>query len=286
MATRKQDPPADAQTQPGTALTPEQKREARREALMGSLPDAVKQQLALRQMSNAVAAEIAGMSWGQNIGKDTARMLAEWGRRYNVDVTQEIDILGAKVYLNARYYLRRLGELIDSGVVEYAYPDHINDDPRLERLGQDGATEATRRLTERVKYNVPEKAVSVVAFRVKLKGLTQETVGVNWAGGGVRKSDPVGDAEPVKTAESRAARRCMRQLVSHVPKLTEEMETVVSTLPELESRIQTDHDSTRPAPFARIASGEYGEPSETPKAETPEPTAQEAVAAEEEGRLL
>lgn len=315
----------------GTAMTAEQEKQqeraARREQLMGSLPEPVKQQLALRQMANAVAAEIAGMTWGQNIGRDTARMLAEWGRRHNVDVTQEIDILGNKVYLNARFYLRRLGELIEAGQVEYAYADHINDDPRLEQLGEEGKAEAKRRLTERVKYNAPDKATAVVAFRVKLRALEQETVGVNWAGGGVRKSDPVGDTEPVKTAESRAARRCMRQLVSHVPALANDVEMVVSALPDIQERIQRDHDSVKPEPFRQIADGGYGEPEQSARCyggpwdkqqvpagadrvampggyyarernedgyaytwfpEQPEPSvsAQEAISAEEEGRLL
>lgn len=267
----------DRQPDPGTAVTERQaEREKRREQILGSLPEPVKQQLALRQMMNTVAAEIAGMSWGQNISRETARQLAEWGRRYNVDVTQEIDILGNKVYLNARYYLRRLGELIQAGLVEYAYPDHVHHDDRLEKLGEQGVAEAHRRLTERVRYNVPEKAAASVVFRVKLRALSQETVGINWAGGGTRMSDPVGDAEPVKTAESRAARRCMRQLVSHMPVLSEEVESVISTLPELQARIQDDHEQVSRTMIggSKVRTEGYDEP--VPAQPAPAPVSAEA----------
>lgn len=254
---------------------------------IGDLPPAIQQAIRLRRMANQAAAELAKLSWGANIGRDTARAISEWGRVYRVDVTQEIDVLGNKVYLNAKYYLRRLSELVDAGLVEWAYADHINVDERMADLGEEGKAEATRRLTERVKYNVPEKATAVVAFRVKLRSLTQETVGVNWAGGGVRKSDPVGDAEPVKTAESRAARRCLRQLVSHVPALAEDVESVVSTLPEIEARIQADHDSVKPRPFARLAGGDYGEPETepAPRVEARDTISGPPMSAEEEDAL-
>lgn len=220
---------------------------AERKSSIGNLPPEIQQQIELRRMANQVATEIAGMSWGQNIGKDTARALAEWGRRFNVDVTQEIDILGNRVYLNARYYLRRLSELVAAGLVEWAVADHINPDDRLATMGEKGVAELERRAFERAKYNVPDKAVGAVAFRVKMRALTQETVGVNWCGGGTRTKDPVGDAEPVKTAESRAARRCLRLLVSHVPAMSDEIERVVERLPELEEQIHRDHKSIAPA---------------------------------------
>lgn len=224
--------------EPGTAITAP-------EDSIGKLPPEMQQQIALRRMVNKVATTIAGMSWGQSISADTARALAEWGRQYGVDVTQEIDILGNRVYLNAKYYLRRLGELIGAGHVEYAYADHISADDRLSGLGERGKAEAERRAFERIRYNVPEKAAAVVAFRVKMRALAEEVVGVNWAGGGVRKSDPVGDAEPVKTAESRAARRAMRQLVSHVPAMAEDTEAVVATLPAVEARIVSDRQGLK-----------------------------------------
>jgi len=43
-------------------------------------------------------------------------------------------------------------------------------------------------------------------------------VGVNWCGG-LTKRDPVGDAEPAKTAEARAERRAWRRIVTVLPEL-------------------------------------------------------------------
>lgn len=208
-----------------------------REDGVGQLPEAIRQQIRLRKLENVVRAEMAKLSWGAALDRQALGAIAEWGRVYNVDVTQEIDLLGGRVYLNARYYLRRLADLVEGGRVEYAYADHIHDDPRLKDLGAEGDAERLRRLKERVRYNVPEKAAAVVAFRVKVREMDQEIVGVNWAGGGVRAKDPVGDTEPVKTAESRAARRAMRQLVGHVPGV-EDAEAVVETLAPVEAEIQ------------------------------------------------
>jgi hypothetical protein len=194
---------------------------------VGRLPVSVQQQLQLRKMRNQVAGELAKINWGKGLDENTRRAVADWGQQFRVDVTTEIHVLGGNIYLAASFYLRRLGELIANGLVEYAYADHIEDDPRLKQLGPDGEGEYNRRLSERIKFQVPEKAASAVAFRVKLRSMTQEVVGVKWCGNGTRKNDPVGDALPVETSESRAARRAMRLLVSHVPT---EVQTELSTI--------------------------------------------------------
>lgn len=203
---------------------------------VGRLPESIRQQIEIARIANQTRKELAKLSWGSGLDERALGAIAEWGRVYGVDVTQEIDLLGGRVYLNSRYYLRRLAGLIESGVVEYAVADHINPDPRLKDLGPEGDAEQMRRLKERVAHNVPDKASAAVVFRVKVRGMGHEVVGVNWAGGGCRAKDPVGDAEPVKTAESRAARRCMRQLVGHV-KEAQEIEAVVEAVTPVETEI-------------------------------------------------
>lgn len=193
---------------------------------VGTLPAAIQQQLELRKLSNQIAGKLAEMNWGKALDLATRRAVADWGRQFRVDVTTEIDVLGANIYLNARYYLRRLAEMIESGVVEYAYADHIETDPRLDQLGEEGAVESRRRLMQRIMHQAPDKAASVVAFRVKLRNMDREAVGVKWCGGGTRQSDPVGDKFPVEASESRAARRVMRQIASHVPKVSEEIAAI------------------------------------------------------------
>lgn len=206
-------------------------------AAVGVLPVAVQQQLELRKLSNQIAGKLAELNWGQKLDLATRRAVADWGQTYGVDPTTEIHVLGGNIYLNAAYYLRRLAQLIEKGLVEYAYADHIEHDDRLDALGEDGVGEKNRRLRERIKYQVPDKAASAVAFRVKLRRMGREIVGVKWCGGGTQKNDPVGDAKPVETSESRAARRAVRQIVTHVPMAASEMLATEDAAEVLSERI-------------------------------------------------
>ena len=214
--------------EPGVAVTAP--------ASAGTLPVHLQQALELRKLSNQVAGKIAELNWGQKLDLMTRRAVADWARTYAIDPTTEIHVLGGNIYLNAAYYLRRLAQLIERGIVEYAYADHVEDDPRLKELKDDGVGEYNRRLRERIKWQVPEKAAAAVVFRVKLRSMDREIVGVKWCGNGVNKNDPVGDAKPVETSESRAARRAMRQIVTHIPNAADILE-VEETAQEMSERI-------------------------------------------------
>lgn len=182
------------------------------ERLMGQLPAEMRAALAARKLANLYVSQLQRLSWGSVLDQQTARALAEWGRQNGVDVMTEVDLLGNRFYVNARYYMRRLAEKIAAGLVEYAYPDHIHADDRLSGIGPEGEAEALRRLKLRIKYGVKNAAAGAVVFRIKLRSMEQEVVGVNSCGGGIKKNDPVGEAEPIKTAETRAIRRVMRLL--------------------------------------------------------------------------
>lgn len=250
-------------------------------AAIGNLPPEIQQQLELRKLSNQVAGKLAELNWGKQLDHATRRAVADWGNRFGVDTTIEINVLGGNVYINAAYYLRRLSELIDAGLVEYAYADHIEDDPRLLKLGPDGEGESSRRLRMRIMYGVKGDPASCVAFRVKLRNMDREVVGVKACGGGVRKNDPVGDAFPTETAETRAARRCMRLLVSHVPKkLATEIEAIEESADALGKRIasakhQFKEETTaleiRPSPLALPSQGDPYGPVATVEKPEPEP---------------
>jgi len=207
--------PARNETDTGVAMTAP--------AAVGELPGHLQQALELRKLSNQVAGKIAELNWGQKLDLVTRRAVADWARTYNVDASTEIHVLGGNLYLNAAYYIRRLAQLIERGLVEYAYADHIEDDSRLKEMKDDGIGEYNRRLRERIKYQVPDKAASSVVFRVKLRSMDREIVGVKWCGNQTRKNDPVGDAMPVETSETRAARRAMRQIITHIPAVASEI---------------------------------------------------------------
>lgn len=223
-------------------------------AAVGKLPPEVQAQLELRKLSNQIAGKLAELNWGKQLDHATRRAVADWGSRYRIDVTTEIHVLGGNVYINAAFYLRRLGEMIEAGLVEYAYADHVEPDERLLQLGAEGEGEANRRLRERLKHGIPDKAVSAVVFRVKLRAMDQEITGAKWCGGGTRKSDPVGDNFPVETSESRAARRAMRLVTTHVPKhLQDELIEIEGEAERLGERIvQVQREiKTRDAELAR-----------------------------------
>lgn len=207
---------------------------------VGDLPPEIRASIAAAKMANAVAAEISKLSWGKSLDGNAARAVAEWGRIFGIDVITEMDILGGRPYLNSRYYLRRLAGLIEAGTVQYAVADHIEADGRLSALAAKGnaaaVAEVERRELARIEFGVAEEAASAVVFRVKLRSMEREVTGCKWAGG--RDKDPVGNAFPVETAESRAARRCIRQLVGHVPALDAEAARIEAASNDVEELIE------------------------------------------------
>lgn len=195
---------------------------------VGKYPAHIQAAIEARRMLSRVAAEVAALSWGREMDQTSRVALARWGQEYGIDITTEIDILGGKPYLNARFYLNRAVELQREGVLEYLVPDHIHVDKRLEALARgEGETaerarrELDRRAMERIAFNAPDEAKAIVVARAGVRapsGALVEFTGCKWTGGGTKKSDPIGEAAPVETAETRAYRRVLRLLVSHVPK--------------------------------------------------------------------
>jgi hypothetical protein len=234
---------------------------------VGRLPPEVEQQLQLRRMRNQIAGELAKQNWGKSLDENTRRAIADWGQQFRVDTTTEIQVLGGNVYPAAVFYLRKLSEMIDAGLVEYAYPDHVEADSRLRALGPEGEGEFNRRLRERIKHAIPDAAASSVIFRVKLRSMDQEVTGTKWCGGGTRKNDPVGEQFPVETSETRAARRCMRQITSHVPPaVASEIRAVEDSAELLSEHVKqakariADVEATRNPPRKAIAAGVSDDP--------------------------
>lgn len=200
------------------AKTPAPKPDA-----LGDLPPALKASLELRRRDRAMAAAIANESWGKKLDAETRAAIAGYCQKYGIDVT-EIDILGGQLYRNARFYFGNLAKLHQAGLVEYAYADHIAADPRMAEdaksadpeLARLASDEMVRRRMARVEFSVPEDAVAACVFRVKLVTSKREITGCKWIPAKV-ENDPVGKARPVETVESRAARRCLRQVIPNIP---------------------------------------------------------------------
>ncbi len=185
-----------------------------------------------------IQATIASQSWGKKIGPEMSHALAVYCERYHLDPAVHIEVLGGRPYRKADFYLDRLAQMQETGIVEWAEPDHVSLDARLaalaksknEEVAQQAQDEQDRRTFMRIKYGLPDDAVAAVIYRVKLRTMDRPVVGAKAVGGDTAvkvgqggalikgdKADPVGAANPFTTAETRAARRCLRQIVPLLP---------------------------------------------------------------------
>jgi hypothetical protein len=217
--------------------------------IIGKLPQSLQDAIRIRKMENI-----------------TRRAVAEWCRLNDIDPITELEILGNKFYRNAAWHLRKLAEMAARGVVQYAMADHVEDDPRLTALmastdsdvAKRALQEQTRRIFQRIDHQIPDQATGAVVFRVKLWNMDQEVVGVAYCGGGTKSKvvsggaiqqsaafDPIGEAEPAKTAESRAARRCVRMIATHRPDLAAELTKGQDDALPIQARIQETHDELK-----------------------------------------
>lgn len=169
----------------------------------------------------AVAKAVRASVWGKDLHPTVFEAVIAYCRQNQLDAVRHVEVLGGRIYLTSEFYDERGAALLHSGEVMFDEPDYINADVRLDDLAKAGdawaADEALRRKRERIRWNVPETVRAAVVQRAKLRS-GMVAVGVNWCGnvpGG--KKDPVGDAEPTKTAQTRARRRAWRQIADFVP---------------------------------------------------------------------
>jgi hypothetical protein len=148
-----------------------------------TMPDETKLAIEERKQLHLVAAKISEMNWGKGLSPHMQNAVAAYCRTNLLDPT-EIDILGGNLYRNSRYYIRRLSEMLDDGLVDYVKPDHVHLDKRLEaaskgqgEYAQKALAELQRREAERIAFNIPDAAVAACVFRVKLKGVDVEFAG-------------------------------------------------------------------------------------------------------------
>lgn len=213
------------------------------------------QMIAQREHMRGVQKALRNKSWGKDLPEPAIKALVLWAEKRGIDGATEVDVLGGNIYLNHRYYLRRLAQKVEAGEIEYAYADHVQHDPRLEALAVDAKApqdvrdramaEHYRRVMERSKHNLRDQAAAAVVFRIKVRGMVEEITGAKAVGGGIRHNDPVGEAHPMETAESRAARRAIRQITDSFPDLRAEMEVVEAEAKLVSVEIQQGREMAR-----------------------------------------
>ena len=179
------------------------------------------ERIAENKAKNRMAAAIRGTQWSKDLSAEGVYALAEYCRANSLDPLRHIEVLGGRPYLTATLYEERAAPLIQAGMLIPHEPEMVHVDARLDQLALAGDAwaieESTKRMRARITHGVPEKAAAAVVFRVTVAATGKTVVGVNWCGGGTRQRDPVGDAEPTKTAITRAGRRAWKQIADAVP---------------------------------------------------------------------
>jgi hypothetical protein len=164
--------------------------------------------------------KIRGATWGNSFDATTIAAVAAWARENDVDPVTDLDVLGGKLYINARWYEKKLSQLIAAGQIEYARKDWVHIDKRLEKLADSGDVDAKkeslRRLKARIAHNLSDDADAACVFRIRHRQMEDEVTGAKEHIPGKRK-DPVGDSAPMETIETRAIRRAMLQLSEALP---------------------------------------------------------------------
>jgi hypothetical protein len=155
-------------------------------------------------MLRRTAMAVAETGWGKNISPVARQAVVRYSMEIGADPVRHIYVLGGAVYLNAAFWME----------IVAANPKFVRSETRFIHVDPRATPEeADKRRVERVTYGAPEEAkgAAVVVLFYEGRG---PFVGVNWAGCGKKSpndsskwQDPVGEAEPTKTAESRAYRR-------------------------------------------------------------------------------
>jgi hypothetical protein len=253
-------------------------------------------QIDARRAHGLMVQQIKSAVWAKEFDANTIRAVAEWARVNGVDPVTEIDVLGGRIYLNARLYERILSQLIGAGQIDFARKDWIHLDRRIEKLADEGdqemKAESRRRMKLRIQYNVPDNADAACVYRVKHQQLTEEVTGVKWHEPGKKRTikkrdggsftvdaDPVGDQFPFETIETRALRRCMLQLKEAFPDLrvpsTKDDDTA-----EIADIVHGNYEEVKASREVRQLTP--GESTFEPPAHDPEPVASTATAAIED----
>lgn len=211
--------------EPGTAVAAARRSE---------LSPEQQRQVEARRSHMRMVQQIKGTVWSRDFDATTTAAVAAWAQQNDVEPIQEIDVLGGRLYLNSRYYERKLSELIGAQQIDYARPVWCHVDKRLEKLADAGdeaaKKESRRRLDLRIEYNLPDEADAACVFEIKHRHMVEPIRGAKSHIMGKKKTikkkdgtsftvdaDPVGDQSPMETIETRALRRAMLKLKEAFP---------------------------------------------------------------------
>lgn len=228
-----------------------------------ALSQAAQEELEARRVIVQLAGAIAALSWGKEMDVPTRRSVAAYCNQYGIDPLTELDLLGGSLYLNADYWLRRLGELAAQGIVTGWELVHIQADERVRLMLADDKLPADIRerarkvwydaLFERIRRNAPEEAEAICICRIFVKGVDTPIEGCKWGGngtsvkqprrGGEMNPNPIVEENATLAVESQAVRRAMRQLASHMPAVVTDPKVLDEELARVSVRMVEARDA-------------------------------------------
>jgi hypothetical protein len=233
--------------------------------------------------ARALTMALRNEAWSKDLSPMMVRAVAEYMRRFHLDVS-EVEVLGGSIYRTGYYYRRRIAEMRSAGLVEWSEGDHIGPSAQLEAALHDtdpeivawAKAERFRRLKERARWEVPADATHAYVARVKLKTDEKVLEGCDWITPartkktkfGEKIADPVGAEEPEKTVITRAWRRCGLLVAAEIPELRSEeqamkagaevVEAEIEQVAETETQRELEADQPRQMLSAPAADDPYG----------------------------
>ena len=152
------------------------------------------------QLITQGAAAIAELSWGVNLSPMMRGEVARYALEQGTDPVRHWEVLGGRLYDRAELWLDLVTAQVD---FEGFTKKFLHDDERLD----DG--QRAERMALRAEHGVPEGMAGACLVTI-YRSSHMPSEGVNWAGSHGNKKDPVGDAEPTKTAFTRASRKAAK----------------------------------------------------------------------------
>ena len=150
-------------------------------------------------IKNATAA-IAEMSWGSGLSPVMRSEVARYALEQGTDPVRHWEVLGGRLYDRAELWMDLVTAQPD---FEGFTKKFLHSDKRLTE------EQSKEREALRAEHGVPENIAGACLVVIHRTGKIPSE-GVNWAGSRGNKKDPVGDAEPTKTAFTRAFRKAAK----------------------------------------------------------------------------
>lgn len=221
---------------PGTALEHVAEKPIK-DMTLEELRDFSRSVMERSEIIRTCVAQIAEKEWGKKLSPHFQHAIVRYALRAGLDPARHIYVLGGSIYVNAEAYMDIMAK----------HPEFKG--MRIEAvMDNEGLPEAdrTERRVARASLGIPDEAKGAFIVKIWKKGIDEPFVGWNWAGGGTRKHDPVGEEHPVLTAQTRAIRRAARQAFAVWG------ENVMAIFEDAETELKAEREAAKAEPTEEV----------------------------------